>query len=185
MESPGINLSRKGAMPADPREQRIQRTSNNFSPLLWNGHPLETMMRLSRDMDQLMGSFFGFPRFNREQPQGAATTDLWQPRIDVRQEGDKLLISAELPGITRQDVRLETTDDGLAISGERGETREEGGRDRNYHLSERSYGSFYRAIPLPEGAMAEQAKATMRDGVLEITVPYKPATQRRQIPIND
>jgi HSP20 family protein len=178
MESPGINLSRKGAMPpSDPREQRIQRTSNNFSPLLWNGHPLETMMRLSRDMDQLMGTFL--------HPQGAATTDFWQPRIDVRQEGDQLLISAELPGITRQDVRLETTDDGLAISGERGETREDGGRGQNYHLTERSYGSFYRAIPLPEGALAEQARATMRDGVLEITVPYKPSTQRRQIPIGD
>jgi HSP20 family protein len=193
METRGSNLQRKGQGSSESREpreqQRIQRTSGNFSPSLWSGHPLDTMMRLSRDMDQLVGSFFGdrfgYPRFNRDQASMGAATELWQPRIDLCQRDDNLLISAELPGVTRDAVRIETTEDGIAISGERREAREEGARGGDYHLSERSFGSFYRAIPLPEGAQAELAKATMRDGVLEITIPCKQTTQRRQIQISD
>jgi HSP20 family protein len=190
MESSGISTARKTRSSTDlpdTREQRITRTSSNFSPLTWAGHPLETMMRLSRDMDQLMDSFLGgrFGGSQREQLPMFRGDDLWSPRIDVRQAGDSLVVSAELPGITRNEVQIEATDDGIAISGERRETREEGGRDRDYHLSERSYGSFYRSIPLPEGAQGELAKATMRDGVLEITIPCKQTAKRKQIQISE
>jgi HSP20 family protein len=192
MEPNATNQPRKGvSQPKQEgsREQRITRTSGNFTPSTWGGHPLDTMMRLSREMDQLMDSFFGgrvgFPSFGRDRAASSTAPELWQPRIDMRQQGDNLLISAELPGIARDAVKLETTDDGIAISGERRESREEGGRDESYHLSERSYGSFYRMIPLPDGAQADQAKASMRDGVLEITVPYKQTTQRRQIQISE
>lgn len=176
--------------PEGRRDQRITRTSGNFSPSSWVGNPLDTMMRLSRDMDQLMDSFFGggrsgFPSLSRDRGSSLAMPELWQPRIDMRQQGENLLISAELPGIARDAVKIESTEDGIAISGERRETREEGTQGSNYHLAERSYGSFYRLIPLPEGANAEEAKASMRDGVLEITVPYKQNVQRRQIQISD
>jgi HSP20 family protein len=192
MEPSATNQGRKGVSQTGQegqREQRITRTSGNFSPSLWGGHPLDTMMRLSRDMDQLMDSFFGgrtgFPTFGRDRSVGSPAADLWSPRIEVRQQGESLLISAELPGITRDAVKIESTEEGIAISGERRETREEGGGKQDYHLSERSYGSFYRVIPLPDGAQAEQAKASMRDGVLEISVPFKQSTQRRQIQISD
>lgn len=192
MENTAINVGRKplsvGAQP-EGREQRITRTSSNFSPLTWTGHPLETMMRLSRDMDQLLDTFlggrFGLPQFAREANARPGSGEMWMPRIDLRQAGDTLVITADLPGISREAVQIEATEDGLAISGERRESREEGARDRDYHLSERSYGSFYRSIPLPDGAIAEQAKAQMRDGVLEITVPCKQTAKRRQIPISD
>ena len=192
MESPGITSGRKtmsqNGLPAE-QDQRITRTSSNFTPLSWTGHPLETMMRLSRDMDQLMDTFFGgrfgFPRFNRDQAVSAGAAELWSPRIDMRQTGDKLMITAELPGVTRSEVQIEATEDGLAISGEHREAREEGGRDRDYHLAERSYGSFYRRIALPEGALTDQAKASMRDGILEITVPCKQTAKRRQIQISE
>ena len=108
---------------------------------------------------------------------------LWAPNVDVRRRGDAVVIHAELPGITKDAVRIEATDQGIAISGERNETREEGGNERGYQLKERSYGSFYREIPLPEGAQVDQAKATMREGVLEITVPLHESQSRRQIRI--
>jgi HSP20 family protein len=192
MESTARNQGRQGVVQNSPegqREQRITRTSGNFTPSLWGGNPLDTMMRLSRDMDQLMDSFFGgrfgLPSFNRDRAGASGAAELWSPRIDMRQQGDNLLISAELPGIARDAVKIETTDDGLAISGERRESREEGGRNQSYHLSERSYGSFYRVVPLPDGAQPDEARASMRDGVLEITVPYKQNTQRRQIQISE
>jgi HSP20 family protein len=182
--APGKTEGRRESRPQrdqrDQRDQRITRTSGNFSPSSWMGSPIDTMMRLSRDMDQLMDSFFGGRRDS-----SLAVPELWQPRIDMRQQGENLLISAELPGVTRDAVKIETTDDGIAISGERRETREEGGRGESYHFSERSYGSFHRVIPLPDGANAEEAKATMRDGVLEISVPFKQNTQRRQIQISE
>ena len=110
--------------------------------------------------------------------------EIWSPRIDVRQAGDAIRITAELPGIAREAIQIEATSDGIAISGERQQTREEGGTERGYQLSERSYGSFYRNIPLPENANVEEAKANMRDGVLEITVPTKHAQGRRRIEIS-
>lgn len=168
--------------------QRVTRTSGNFSPARW-GAPFDTLTRLSRDMDQLMESFFGRgdSLFGRALGSAGAgnTTSLWSPRIDMRQEGDALVINADLPGISRDQVQIEATDGGIAISGERREQREEGGRGRDYHFSERSYGSFYRTIPLPEGAQVEQAKATMRDGVLEVRVPFQQGQQRRRIEISE
>ncbi len=171
-------------------EQRVTRTSGNFSPAAWVSSPLDTMMRLSRDMDQLMDSFLGgsrfaFPSQGRDRGSSLGTRELWQPRIDMRQKGDSLLIRADLPGIPRDAVKIETTDDGIAISGERQESREEGGANESYHFAERSYGSFYRVIPLPDGADADEARASMRDGVLEISVPFKQNTRRRQIQISE
>jgi HSP20 family protein len=157
--------------------------------------PWQTMSRLSREMDQLFDSFFGnrfgFPRLARGWPfesggagmGGDDLSSLWTPNVDVRRRGDSLVIHAELAGLTKDAVRIEATDQGIAISGERNETREEGGNERGYQLKERSYGSFYREIPLPEGAQVDKAKATMREGVLEITVPLQENQNRRQIRI--
>jgi HSP20 family protein len=84
----------------------------------------------------------------------------------------------------REDVNVEITDNEITISGERRheqETEREG-----IYRSERTYGSFSRTIPLPEGAMTDQAKAAFRDGVLEITVPAPPqATRGRRLEIKE
>jgi len=179
--------------PQSPAENRTstpaRRRGAERSSSLWNASPLDTMTRLSREMDQLMESFFGgrfaFPgRFRESRRPGDDLSSLWSPRIDVEQKKDAVTISAELPGISKDAIQIEATEDGIAISGEREQTREQGGGDRGYQLSERSYGSFYRNIPLPEGANVEEARATMRDGVLEITVPLKAGQKRRQIEIS-
>ena len=171
------------------QEQRITRTSGNFTPARWSSHPFDALTRLSRDMDQLMDSFFGRGESVFRRSLGSAgggnAPSLWSPRIDMRQEGDALVIRADLPGISREQVQIEAADGGIAISGERRVQREEGERGGDYHFSERSYGSFYRTIPLPEGAQVEQARASMRDGVLEVRVPFQQAQQRRRIEISE
>jgi len=155
------------------------------APSHWSRDPFDTVMRLSREMDQLVESFFGnrfsFPRFAGSR---GNAPEVWSPRVDVRQAPDAIRITAELPGVAREAIQIEATAEGIAISGERQQTREEGGGDRGYQLSERSYGSFYRNIPLPENANVDEASANMRDGVLEITVPTKPAPGRRRIEIS-
>ena len=168
----------------------MQSPTQSPASAFWGGNPFDTMMRLSREMDQLMESFFGsrftFPsRFAEGAGARSSAAEIWSPRIDVRQQDNALTITAELPGVPRDAIQIEASEDGIAISGERQETRDENDRERGYQLSERSYGSFYRNVPLPEGANVEQAKANMRDGVLEITVPLKPGQGRRQIAIAD
>jgi len=172
------NGSRVSRSQSSERPQSIQRTSGNFSRSPWGGNPLDTMARLSREMDQLIDAFFG----GRRASPGLA--EVWSPRIDVRERGDNLVISVELPGVQREAIQIEATNEGIAISGELRESREENEDKRGYRFAERTYGSFYRNIPLPEGAQVEQAKATMRDGVLEITVPVKQTAQRSRIEIS-
>jgi len=179
----------------DRSREMSRRSAGDVSRSSSAHSPWQTMSRLSREMDQLFDSFFGnrfgLPRHGRSWPfesgglgmGGDDLSSLWAPNVDVRRRGDSVVIHAELAGVSKDAVRIEATDQGIAISGERNETREEGGNERGYQLKERSYGSFYREIPLPEGAQVDQAKATMREGVLEITVPLQQTQSRRQIRI--
>ena len=92
-------------------------------------------------------------------------------------------MTAELPGLKREDVKVECTDEGIIIEGEKRQERQET-TEGGFHRSERMYGHFYRMIPLPQGAQSDKAKAEFKDGVLQIKVPIPESKQqRRQIPI--
>jgi HSP20 family protein len=96
----------------------------------------------------------------------------WVPDVEVITEHNELLVRADLPGIDPKDVNVEVTEEALIIRGERKKEFEE--KKGGYYRSERVYGHFYRAIPLPEGAIGEGAKATFVKGVLEIRLPVPP-----------
>ena len=140
--------------------------------------PITLMRRFTEDIDRAFSGFGG--SFGRS---SFAEQDFtWSPAIEVCESGNNLMIHADLPGLTENDVKIEATDEGLLIEGERKreQTSEEGG----WHRSERVYGRFYRLIPLPEGAKTEEAKANFKNGVLEISIPVPEAEKkRRQIPI--
>jgi HSP20 family protein len=108
---------------------------------------------------------------------------MWSPQIEIFERGSQFIVRADLPGLTKDDMKVEITDEALTIQGERKQEHEE---DREgWHRSECSYGSFYRSIPLPEGIKAEEAKANFRDGVLEISIPAPQREgRRRQIDIS-
>ena len=106
------------------------------------------------------------------------------PQIEVLQANGQFMVRADLPGLTKEDVKVEITDEFLTISGERKEETEE--KREGFYRSERSYGSFYRQIPLPEGAKTENAAATFANGVLEITIPApKIAAPTRKLEIKE
>jgi HSP20 family protein len=127
--------------------------------------PFSMMRRMMEDME----SMFDLGPFSGREGGG-----LWNPQLEVFQRGDQLVVRADLPGLEKDQVRLEMTDDGLLIEGERNEQHEE--REKGFYRSERSYGSFRRFVPLPEGINADTANADMKNGVLEVS--FKMPEQR-------
>ncbi len=104
------------------------------------------------------------------------------PPIEVEYKDNKLVVSAELPGVSNEDVSVAITDDAVTISGERRVEREE--NERGTRRTERIYGQFYRVIPLPDGADPDQATAELQNGILRITVPVaESGSGTRQIPV--
>jgi len=143
-------------------------------------NPFQTMRRFTKDMERLfeVGGFW-FPNFFK--------TDLqpfykefekveWVPQIEVLQNNGQFMVRTDLPGLTAEDVKVELTDNLLLISGERKEEKEE--KLEGFYRSERNYGNFYRQIRLPEEVETENAAATFRNGVLEITMPMPKAEPR-------
>jgi HSP20 family protein len=147
-------------------------------------NPLSAIRRIHDDMDRIFAQAWGGNAAGvaRGEPVIGGDTTAWSPAIEIKQRGDSLVVYAELPGLKPEEVRVEVTHNTLVIQGER--RREQTSAEGGLHHTERSYGRFYRAIPLPGGANAERATAAVRDGVLEVIVPYQPQQlQRRQIPI--
>lgn len=149
--------------------------------------PFGLMRRFAGDMERLFDDFegFRFPRlfgttlfpFNKEFEHVA-----WVPEIEVTKTNGKFTVHVDLPGLKKDEVTVEVTDNLLTISGERKAEKEE--KREGYYRSERSYGSFYRQIPLPEGAMTDTATAEFKDGVLDIVMnapERKPLTRQLTI----
>lgn len=111
--------------------------------------------------------------------QGEQSLPSLVPRMDVSESDKDITISVEMPGLERKDLDIAIDDDVLTIRGEKKVEREEGDEKQNYHVSERSYGVFYRAIQLPPGVDPKSIQATMSNGVLKITIP-KPARSEAQ-----
>ena len=146
--------------------------------------PYRTWQRIADEMDRLISDFGFGSRWAPAQRWRSSDTALWAPDIDVYQRDDQLVIKADLPGLRKDEVSVDIADDAVTIQGERKTERQD---DREgYFRSERSYGSFCRVIPLPEGAMTDQAKANFHDGVLEVTLPAPPqATKSRKLEITE
>jgi HSP20 family protein len=103
------------------------------------------------------------------------------PALDVVDEGDQVRVTAELPGLEKDDFEVEVNGDRLCIRGERKSDREE--RKGEYYYSERSYGSFSRSVALPAEVDSDKAKATYKNGVLHITLPKTEAAKGRRITV--
>jgi HSP20 family protein len=109
--------------------------------------------------------------------QGGRGISSWSPPMEVFQRGNDLVVHADLPGMSPEDVQIDIEDGVLTISGERRQSNEN--REEGFYRSERSYGSFARSIALPEGVDEDQVNARYEHGVLEVTVPL-PQQQRQR-----
>ena len=125
-----------------------------------------------------------FDRFfqNGEADQSNVVTSDWAPRVDIREEAERFLIEADVPGVDPKDIEIHMENGMLTIRGERkSEARNEGS---GYSRVERSHGVFYRRFALPDTANAEGITASGRHGVLEIAIPKRPEVKARRINVN-
>ncbi len=136
-------------------------------------NPFSLLRRMQREINR------AFSQSSGNNDTGLAA---WAPPVEVSYNDGNLVISAELPGLSENDVEVEVNNGLLTIEGERKVEQEK--NEGGVHLTERRYGRFYRAIALPDGADVQNAKADFQNGVLRITVPIQQTQQnQRQIPV--
>jgi len=136
------------------------------SPNLW-----DELFNIRNDFDRMLG--------RGETQVGAG----WCPAVDVHETKDELVLQAELPGLTPEDVELNVENGVLTISGEKKQERQEGEEGSDYHLVERRYGRFERRFSLPRSVDPDKVKAEFANGMLNITLPKAEAAKPRRIQI--
>lgn len=111
----------------------------------------------------------------------SVVTSQWVPRVDVKEEADRFLILADLPGVDPNSIEVHMDKGILSIKGER--KTESVSEGKGYSRVERAHGSFYRRFSLPDSANPEGITATGKHGVLEISIPKRPETTPRRIQV--
>jgi HSP20 family protein len=136
--------------------------------------PTDMIGTIRDEMERLWGQ--ALPWSHARSPrQPAPAMTAWAPRMDVFEKDGSLVVKAELPGIKKEDVQVTLEQGDLLIRGERKTESEV--KEQDYYRCERSYGSFYRRMPLPADVKPEQIQASFADGVLEVRLPM-PATAK-------
>lgn len=135
-----------------------------------------------RELDEFqnrLGSFFGRspPLRGRE----GSNFSSWSPSVDIIEDEKEFLIKAELPEIKKEDVHVTVENGVLSISGERKFEKEE--KNKRYHRTERSYGSFTRSFSVPEGTDAGKVRAEFKDGLLQVHLPKSETAKPKQIEV--
>jgi HSP20 family protein len=120
--------------------------------------------------------------FSNTRPRTAVATSGWSPAVDIREEEDRYVLVADLPGIDREDVDITVEDNILTFKGERNTAKENG--STSFWRRERTHGEFLRQFTLPELADTENIRAAVSSGVLEIEIPKQEKLQPRKIAVN-
>jgi len=133
------------------------------------------VLGIQKEINRMFDSFFRGP-----EDDGFQTTS-WNPLVDVTENDHAYLLNVELPGVSRNDVKIVVQDNQLTIRGEKKQEKES--KNSNYHRVERSYGSFQRTFTLPSTVKAEKIEANYNDGVLSITVPKAEEAKTKEIEV--
>jgi HSP20 family protein len=137
--------------------------------------PFGELSSLRREMDRLWENFFG------ERPLTRMWEREWAPSLDISETRDNFGVKAEVPGIDAKDIDISLTGDVLTIKGEKKQEREE--KEEDYHLVERSYGSFSRSVRLPAEVESNKIKASYKNGILNITLPKSEKVKAKEVKI--
>lgn len=148
-----------------------------MSIMKWS--PMKELEEMRRDMDRLFDEVFTPGR--RRRWLGKTEPGIVVPSIEVYDRKSEIVVKAELPGVTKDDIDLTITKDSLTLKGE--VKREEEVKEEDYYSCERTFGSFARTVALPVDVDSEKAKATFTNGVLEVVLPKKEEAKPKEIKI--
>lgn len=143
-----------------------------MSMIRWD--PFDDLASLRESMDKLFEDVFA------RRPRGQAPA-IWQPAAEIFETDHEVVVRAELPGIDPKNVDITVTDDTLTIKGEARAEQEEKGR--NYYRRELRYGAFVRSLALPAEVKGDAAKASYKNGILEIRVPKSERARPKQVKV--
>jgi len=163
LEAVGTQLSGAGVLGSIEREARMMYLTTPAAPVfgLW------------RQIDRLFEDSVG---------RGQAGRNEWAPAVDIRETGQELTFTVELPGIKPEDVEVTAVDGILTIHGERNEEPRDG-QEGWYHLIERNYGSFMRRFQLPQGVNEDKIEADVAQGMLQVHIPKTALPQPKKIQV--
>jgi HSP20 family protein len=159
----------------------MERRSAQFVPGAFGFGPMSLVRRLLEDVDRMFEEVGAGRVMSQGAMQGGDLATAWSPAIELFERDGRLVVRAELPGISPDEVTIEADGNSLIIRGERRSELEV--EDNGVYRTERSYGRFTRVIDLPEGADVSKAQATFQNGLLEISVPLSEQGNRRRIEI--
>ncbi len=134
----------------------------NLPTFVWN--PFRELARIEQELNKVFQELVPTPKSGE-----IAEVSTWNPRVDIYEKDNKLVIEAEIPGAKKEDVEVKIKDNAVVIKGQVKKEEEE--KDKTYYRSERFYGVFERVIPLPVEVKTEEAKATFENGILKIEIP--------------
>ncbi len=137
--------------------------------------PVRELQSMQQEMNRLFNTFFDAPA------NGTTAPRRWMPAMDLVEAEGQFVLTADLPGLSEDDVNMEVEDRVLTVSGERKSTHE--ATKDGYHRVERAFGTFSRSLTLPEGINAEAVEASFDRGVLEIRIPKPEQPKPRKISI--
>jgi HSP20 family protein len=143
---------------------------------LMEWRPFREVSRLRREMDRLWDDYFGSGRRGLKPLQME-----FAPAVDVKETAEAVVVKAEVPGMDAKEINIALMGDVLTIKGEKKSEREE--KEENYHLVERSYGSFSRSVTLPAAVDLDKIEAKYDKGVLTVTCPKKEEVKPKAIEI--
>jgi HSP20 family protein len=154
---------------------------NTMSLVRWNpAHELamfpSDVLSIQREINRMFNSFF-----RPDQEDESLATSSWNPAVDIAEHEDQYIVKVELPGVSREDVKVTMEENQLMIRGEKKQEKESKGS--NYHRLERSYGSFQRTFALPSNVKGERIEASFKDGVLNIVLPKAEEAKRKEIEV--
>ena len=150
--------------------RRIERKEGLVPKDYWEPK-LSGPMSLMADMDRLFENFKSDWENAFIAPRAFASDSIRQPLVDLADNGKQYIVKAEVPGIKKEDLTIEITENGIEISGETKSEQNEEDKDKGYLKRERRYASFFRSLPLPDAVLTDKAEAELKDGVLTVKLP--------------
>jgi HSP20 family protein len=139
--------------------------------------PYRDLMAVREEMNRVLNEAFG----RGSTDESAWFSGAWSPPVDIYETDDALVLKAELPGFSKDDINIEMKEHTLVIKGER--KREDELKEGSYHRTERVYGAFQRSFLLPTTVDQEKVRASYKDGVLELRLPKVQAAQPKRIAV--